>query len=157
MADTPTADQKQAAPPLEGRVTFALHQIMAQLARITNPVFSEYDLDLDTARIIVLLLGRKTMLVSELIDLTVLPQSTVSHQLRRLEKRGLLSRQRLASDKRSVALMLTPQGKKVAKVANGLSEDVYAAMTANLTQDERRDLMATLSDIFQQLKAFDRR
>lgn len=139
-------------PPLDKRVTFAIHRISAQLARITNPVFNQYDIDLDTARIIVILLDRKTIPIGELIDLMLLPQSTVSHQLRRLEKRGLITRQRLAADQRSVAVTLTPQGKRVAKAANALSEDVQKTMVDGMAEEERVELMEQLEDMLQRLK-----
>lgn len=142
-------------PVLDKRVTFAIHRISAQLARITNPIFNQYDIDLDTARIIVILLDRKTIPIGELIELMLLPQSTVSHQLRRLEKRGLITRQRLAADQRSVAVTLTPQGKKVAKAANALSVEVQKTMVDGIPEDERLELMEQLEEMLHRLKSMD--
>ena len=48
----------------------------------------------------------------------VLPQSTISHQLQRLEKRKLLGRRRAQDDNRSVAVSLTQQGPEVARQCN---------------------------------------
>lgn len=143
------------APPLDRRVTFAIHRISAQLARITNPIFSQHDLDLDTARIVVILLERKTMPISDLIELMLLPQSTVSHQLRRLEKRGLITRQRLEADHRTVAISLTQQGRKVARVANALSEKVYGAMVGPIEGADRTVMMHQLEDMLVRLQSFE--
>lgn len=151
--DKDTAPNK--SPPLDKRATFAIHRISAQLARITNPIFSEHDLDLDTARIVVILLERKTISIAELIDLMLLPQSTVSHQLRRLEKRGLIARQRLESDQRSVAISLTQQGKKIAHVASAMSQKVYEAMEAPLSTSERSTLMRQLEDMLVRLQSLE--
>lgn len=156
MSDTDTEDLVELkVPPLEGRVTFAIHRISAQLARITNPIFNQLDIDLDTARIIVILLDRKMIPISELIELMLLPQSTISHQLRRLENRGLITRQRLAADQRSVAVALTPLGKKVAKEANAMSKKVQKTMVKGMDEDECHDLMDQLEDMLERLRSVD--
>jgi DNA-binding MarR family transcriptional regulator len=95
------------------RLTFQVHRVNAKIAQIANPLFRIQQLDLLSSRILVLLLERSELRVGELVDEMVLPQSTISHQLQRLEKRKLLRRRRARDDNRAVAVSLTPKGLEV--------------------------------------------
>lgn len=135
-------------PPLSKRVTFLIHRINARLAQAANPVFRRHDLDLYSSRILVALLEQSAMTVGDLVELMVLPQSTISHQLRRLEAAGLIRRRRRASDNRSVSVTLTPLGKAVSKECNDLSRDIYAVMVGTLSARQLSGLRTLLRQIF---------
>jgi DNA-binding MarR family transcriptional regulator len=112
-----------AAPPMNRRLTFQVHRVNAKIAQVANPLFRIQQLDLLSSRILVLLLERGEMRVGELVEEMVLPQSTISHQLQRLEKRKLLRRRRVKDDNRAVAVSLTRKGLEVARQCNQLSLD----------------------------------
>ena len=73
------------APPMNQRLTFQVHRVNAKIAQVANSLFRIQQLDLLSSRILVLLLERDEMRVGELVEEMVLPQSTISHQLQRLE------------------------------------------------------------------------
>jgi DNA-binding MarR family transcriptional regulator len=139
------------APPVEERVSFLIHKVNARLAQIVNREFRAADLDLFSSRILVFLLEREEMRVGELVESMVLPQSTISHQLQRLEKKKLIRRRRTKEDNRSVSVVLTPFGKEVALRCNHLSLNVYNALTAQFTEAELSSLRAQLRRMFEAL------
>lgn len=138
-------------PPLIDRVTFIIHRINARLAQAANPVFRRHHLDLYSSRILVALHERGELTVGELVELMVLPQSTISHQLRRLESSGLIRRRRKASDNRSVSVTLSLKGKPVARECNELSRAIYGAMVATLSPAELTALRGLLRRIYANL------
>lgn len=143
-----------AAPPMTRRLTFQVHRVNAKIAQIANPLFRIQQLDLLSSRILVLLLERSELRVGELVDEMVLPQSTISHQLQRLEKRKLLRRRRARDDNRAVAVSLTPKGLEVARQCNQLSLAVYQHMTERLSSAEAAELARLLGKMFATLETF---
>ncbi len=144
-----------APPPMAQRLTFQVHRVNAKIAQVANSLFRIQQLDLLSSRILVLLLERDEMRVGEFVDEMVLPQSTISHQLQRLEKRKLLRRRRAKDDNRSVAVSLTPKGLDVAQQCNQLSLAVYQHMTERLTGVEAAQLAKLLGKMFATLETFN--
>src|SRR6056297_3336412 len=122
--------------PLEDRVSFLTHRINARLQQVCNPVIFPHKLDLYSSRIIVALAEKGPMRVGELVDLMALPQSTMSHQLKRLEKDGYVLRTRSESDNRTVVITLTERGTEVAETCNRLSDCVMNSISEELSEAE---------------------
>lgn len=139
-------------PPIDERISFLMHRVDAQLALICNPVFRHLDVTLHNSRILVVLLEAKRAKVGDLVIRMVLPQSTISHQLRELERRKLIRRTPGETDSREIYVELTAKGKHVAEQCNALSKDVYDAMVESLTQTDLERLRAQLCGIFNRLE-----
>lgn len=146
----PVAD----VPPTDQRVTFQVHRVNAKIAQVATPVFRVQQVDLVSSRILALLLERTEMRVGELVERMVLPQSTISHQLQRLDKRKLLRRRRAKDDNRSVAVSLTPRGREVALECSELSLNVYRHITGSMTDAELAQLSALLGKMFNTLDSY---
>lgn len=131
--------------PLEDRVSFLTHRINARLQNLCNPVIAPYRLDLYSSRIIVALAEKGAMKVGELVDLMALPQSTMSHQLKRLEKDGYVLRTRSDTDNRTVVITLTNKGVDVAETCNRLSDSVMSSISKELSAEE----LELLTDLLQ--------
>jgi DNA-binding MarR family transcriptional regulator len=100
---------------------------------------------------LVLLLERGNARVGDLVSSMVLPQSTISHQLRELEKRKLIRRTPGITDSRSVIVELTARGKRVARQCNDLSAHVFEAMIGGLPPAELERLRRQLRKIYANL------
>ena len=146
---------KQPLPPLDERISFLIHRISARVVLICNPYFRGYGIDLHNSRMLVILLEDEQVRVGDLVTRMVLPQSTISHQLRQLEKRGLVKRKRAEDDSRSVTVSLTKKGRELAGMCNTLSTDVYQSMVEGMSNAELDQLRTQLRDIFDKLEAFD--
>jgi MarR family transcriptional regulator, organic hydroperoxide resistance regulator len=145
------ADPVAGRPPLEARATFLVHRINAQILQICNPVMARHDLDLYSSRILVALGERGTMKVGALVELMALPQSTISHQLKRLEKLGYLMRARSEKDNRSVEVTLTPRGLELAGICDRMSDAVLGPVLAALSREESETLARLLGRMFDAL------
>ena len=141
----PAADP--AAPEMAQRVTFLVHRVSARIATIGNRHFLEHDLNHFSARILVLLLEREELRTGELVDLMVLPQSTISSQLQALHKKRLIRRRRSRQDNRSVILTLTAAGIELARDCNELSLRVNAATLRDIPEREQQIAFAFLRKI----------
>ena len=147
---TSTAD---ALPALSERPTFLVHQLNAELARICNPLFRRLHVDLITSRILVILLERDTTYISDVVELMALPQSTVSHQIKRLVNAGLVERRADTADNRAYVVSLTEQGHSVAEQCNAISARIYATLFDDFDPDQIESLVSNLTLMSAKLKA----
>ena len=149
--------RKSALPAINDRISFLMHRIDAQLAAICTPHFRHLDVVLHQSRMLVILLESGPVRVSDLVQRMVLPQSTISHQLRELEKRALVSRKSDKNDSRATIIQLTTKGRRTAEQCNALSTEIYQTMVESLSNTEIERLRAQLRDIFDRLEQFRRR
>lgn len=138
-------------PPLSERISFRIHQLSAQMARITNPLFREFGIDVVSSQILLLVQERGSVGISELLGIVHLPQSTISHQLQRLEKRGYITRERGGRDQRAVSISLTESGAEVADECEAISTRVYGAMVDGLPGGSASEVCAELDTMLDQL------
>jgi DNA-binding MarR family transcriptional regulator len=131
-------------PRVEERFSFLIHRINAQLARICNPRFRRWKVDIDMARMLAVLDQEGAMAAGDMVRVMALPQSTVSHQLKRLEKLGYLARTLDPRDSRMVIATLTPDGRAVAREANALSRQVTSYLIQALDDLDGQTFRETL-------------
>ncbi len=144
---SPAAIPERAGTPLEDRLTFLVHTTAARVAAIGNRHFRAHDLNHYSARILVLLLEHEELRAGELVELMVLPQSTISSQLQALHAKRLIRRRRSRRDNRSVILTLTPAGLELARDCDGLSVRVHHDLMDAVTQREKRVALSFLRKI----------
>lgn len=137
--------------PLEDRVSFLTHRINAHLQQVCNPLIAPLQLDLYSSRIIVAIAEKGPMKVGELVELMALPQSTMSHQLKRLERDEYVLRTRSDADNRTVVITLTQKGQDVAEINNQLSDIILAHVSKELSPDEIKLLTELLQRVFSSL------
>ncbi len=141
-------------PDLQNRFTFLIHKLNARLAQISNQLFQDYGLNAYSARILVLLLEYKELRVGMLVEIMAIPQSTVSHQLQRLEKQKIIRRRRRHEDNRSVKVTLTPLGHEIAEECNKLSLEVQNGIVGNLSKADFNRLSRLLPQLYLALNRF---
>ena len=135
VPDEPPFQLVTGFPPVYERLSFRIHQLGAQLARVCNAMFRQYGIDLVSSRIMVLVLELGPSRAGTIVDAMMLPQSTISYQLQRLEKLGYLERSRQDEDQRIVTVTLTPTGRLVADACEKLSFNVYAALVDGMSPE----------------------
>lgn len=91
------------------------------------------------------------MKVGQLVDLMALPQSTMSHQLKRMEKDGYVQRTRSDSDNRTVVITLSPKGEAVSETCNRWSDQVMSSISDDLSDAEIEQLSDLLQRVFKSL------
>lgn len=83
----------------------------------------------------------------------VLSQATVTNLLDRLEKRGLVRREKMDTDKRSVRLALTAEGLEKIKSSPEILQSEFLAKYRKLDNWERQMLVASLSRVAAMMNA----
>ena len=73
-----------------------------------------------------------------------LSQATVTGILERMEKRGLLARQRCDSDKRRIMIRITPSGKHILQEAPPLMQEAFIERFASLQDWEQTMILSAL-------------
>lgn len=145
------ADKK--LPPLLNRISFMMHRINAHMMRVCNPYFQEWGVDLVTSRMMVALLEKGPLSAGEIVRIMALPQSTISHQIKRLEKLGYLQRAAGETDSRMVIADLTERGREVAVAANALSRRVTDELLKAIGDEDIAVVRAALKRVDQALEA----
>jgi DNA-binding MarR family transcriptional regulator len=144
------------APEMAQRVTFLVHRVSARIAVVGNRHFRAHDLNHFSARILVLLLEKEELRTGELVDLMVLPQSTISSQLQGLHKKRLIRRRRSRQDNRSVIVTLTDAGRELARDCNELSLRVHEATLRDISAADKEIAFAFLRKIDERLAELEK-
>lgn len=139
--------------PLQDRLSFAIHRINSLLQQLANPLFQEFGLDMVTSRVMVAILEREAVTVGELAELLATPQPTVSHQVKRLDRLGYLSREPGRPDSRRVLLRLTPRGREVARSLDAYSREVMGLLEAAIGEGELGRVRAAMARMDHALRA----
>jgi len=80
----------------------------------------------------------------EIAKAVSLSQATVTGILERMEKRGLLARQRSKSDKRRIMVRITPSGKQILQEAPPLMQEAFIERFAGLQDWEQTMILSSL-------------
>jgi DNA-binding MarR family transcriptional regulator len=82
-----------------------------------------------------------------------LSQPTVTGILHRLEKRGLIKRERSTADRRSVLAVVTTRGKDLAKRAPPLLRDRFRQELANVSRRQQTEILSILQQVASMMSA----
>lgn len=140
---------------------FSCHQSLGYLTRrvqnLTNPhaeaIFADQDL---TFTQWISLMGLREGVAETSADLARHlnhDAGAVTRVVDELEKRGLLRRERSKADRRVVKLILTPQGKAVAKMHVPPIVDFWNRVTGEFSQQEIKQLLALTTRLIARLEA----
>lgn len=146
-ATVDSGEEQASMKPLLERVSFLVHRVNAQMLRVCNPHFQKWGVDLVTSRMMVALLENDGLTAGDIVKLMALPQSTISHQLKRLERLDYITRENSAQDSRIIIAKLTEQGRLVADEANKLSRKVVTRMLQSIGDDEAQIIRSGLKEM----------
>jgi len=131
-----TSNASRPIPRLLDRISFLVHRINAHLLREMNPRLKIWGIDLTESRLLVALHDIGPQTAGELVRVMALPQSTVSHQVKRLEKRGYVTRETDKKDTRVVIMRLTESGRDIALQAERTSREVTQRFAQAIGDDD---------------------
>lgn len=140
---------------LEEAIVAALRRIVRAIDLRSRRLFDQ--LGLTGPQLMVLREARRlgSSPISALARKVNLSQPTVSGIVDRLEKRALVRRDRSTSDRRTVAVTITPEGGRVLREAPSLLQDRFLAELERLEQFEQTQILATLQRIAWMMDAED--
>jgi DNA-binding MarR family transcriptional regulator len=136
---------------LEKRISLLVHRVNARFTQIANKLLMRQGINMYESRILLFLLKRGEVRVGELVEAMALPQSTISHQLKRLKARKFIRRRRARKDNRSVEVTLTPAGEAVARACELYSVYVQRGLIESFSASQIDKLSSLLEELFDML------
>jgi len=98
---------------LEDHLFFHFSQILARRTRALNERLRPYGLDYSRWRVLAVLQEHSGATMGRLADLTSVDRTTLTRTLGLMENAGLVARRERESDRRSVAISLTAEGRRM--------------------------------------------
>jgi DNA-binding MarR family transcriptional regulator len=129
-----------------------MNQIVSRVHAESTEEFRRMGFNLQSARVLIVLLQNPGCYIGQLAEITTIDDSTLSHMLSRLSRRGLLERRRSTADTRFVSVHLTTEGKRIARGCKTASDRRERKMLGPLSESEIATLRALLSQVFETVR-----
>lgn len=128
---------------LDSYLPYLLRRADQSLSAPFYAVLTRYDVARSEWRLLAVLMELGELTVLDLATASLSPQPTVTHALRRLEDRGLVTRMTDADDKRRRLVSITPSGTELAEALIAEARDLEAEALA----DSHSELTALLAQL----------
>lgn len=137
---------KKSAFNLEQNIPFLVHRLASRMAAVANERYKKEGINTLVVRVLLVLWTNKEATVGELCEATTIDQSTVSHMLKRLMARQLITKKREDRDNRAVRVSLTAKGAKLAEscaeIASNYERQALGIVSGEKAAEFRRMLVA---------------
>ncbi|WP_413558552.1 MarR family winged helix-turn-helix transcriptional regulator [Bdellovibrio sp. HCB209] len=100
---------------LQNQLCFPIYAASRQITQLYAEHFKAFDLTYPQYLVFLVLWEKAPRKVTEIADLLLLDTGTITPLIKRMEKRGWVSRKRSVKDERSVEVHLTAEGRKLEK------------------------------------------
>lgn len=135
---------------LENQVCFPLYVASRMLTRAYQPLLDELGVTYPQYLVLMVLWEQDGLSVNEITQKLYLNTNTVTPLLKRMEKQGILMRNRSQEDERKVMIVLSPKGKKLKEQAYCFPQELFKKM--GLPQEELVTFKATLMKLISQME-----
>lgn len=133
---------------LDNQLCFRLYTAARLVTAAYTPYFKSFSITYAQYLVLMLLWEHDNRIVSEITERLHLETNTITPLLQRMEKQGLIVRQKSQADSRQRIVSLTGEGKKleekIKEVPNCMAREI---VNHGMTEDELRQLVA-LTDRF---------
>jgi DNA-binding MarR family transcriptional regulator len=148
------------SPDLKSDVDQVLEAIIylyTESRRITKELAKRADLTGPQLTVVKLLETVGDLSLSELSEKIRAQNSTVTGIIDRMEREGLVTRERSKEDRRVVHIRLTPKGQELARGIPVEPMEIFKGALESLTAQEMRDLMRIMTKVAKRVKQIVRR
>ena len=135
-------DNKYDSLTLKNQLCFPIYLCSKEIIRKYTPILDELNLTYTQYIVMMFFWENKTSNVKDLGKTLLLDSSTLTPLLKKLEKKGYITRVRSTVDERNLVLELTPEGEKLKEKALGVPGKMGKCI--NLTEDEVKTLYSLL-------------
>jgi DNA-binding MarR family transcriptional regulator len=149
VARTGATLAKRTTFKLDQNIPFLLHRVASRLAGVANERFKEQKINTHVSRVMLVLLTHEEATVGELCEATSIDQSTLSHMLKRLMARQLITKTREDKDNRTVRVALTPKGAKLAANCAEVAGNYELKALGSISPQKAADLRQMLGTIYE--------
>jgi len=138
-------DKKFDGLKLENQLCFPLYAASREIIKQYKPFLDELDLTYTQYIAMMILWDKKTLTAKEMGDILFLDSGTLTPLLKKLENKGLLSRERSKTDERNLVVTVTKYGEALKDKAVSIPEKM--AKCLKLSSEEANFLYHTLYKI----------
>lgn len=138
-------EDKYAALRLENQLCFPLYVCSKEIVRRYKPFLDELDLTYTQYIVMMVLWEKKQVTVSELGTALYLDSGTLTPLLKKMEKKGLVTRKRMEQDERSVGVTITEKGDALQNKAVQIPAKMRGCLS--MTADDAANLYKILHRI----------
>lgn len=117
---------------LEQQICFPVYSVSRLITKAYKPFLKEIGLTYPQYLVLLLLWEYETLSVNSIGEKLLLNTNTISPLIQRMEKAGLLERERSTQDERKVMVKLTSKGKELKEKASPIPEKLLKTL---LTDD----------------------
>ena len=135
-------DKKFDGLKLENQLCFPLYAASREIIKQYKPFLDELDLTYTQYIAMMILWDKKTLTAKEMGDILFLDSGTLTPLLKKLENKGLLSRERSKTDERNLVVTVTKYGEALKDKAVSIPEKM--AKCLKLSSEEANFLDHTL-------------
>lgn len=132
---------------LENFAPYIVSTLSRQFATLLESSLKQKGLSISNWRVLLCLSKYKKRTLNEIVDYTLLPQSTLSRSLNRMEEKGLIKRRKSKGDNRAYDIKITEAGRTT---LNTTFHEIYTICEeplAILNSDERQNWLSTTKKI----------
>jgi MarR family transcriptional regulator, organic hydroperoxide resistance regulator len=134
---------------LDNQLCFAIYAASRKVIRQYAPMLAEMDVTYTQYLALLVLWEQKSISIKELGQALYLDTGTLTPMLKKMEQKGLLTRNRLAQDERVVMIVLTEKGQSLRNVAYKHLQNLLCS--TNLDPDSLNNLRIRLQHLNRQL------
>ena len=138
---------------IEDKIVIALRRISQAIDVWSRQLWQDYGLTSPQLGVLREILAGQNVSPGALASALHLSQPTVTGILGRLEQRGLVRRERSTTDRRSILVVASDEGRQLAERAPALLRDRFRQELALLEGSQQRDILATLERVAAMLQA----
>lgn len=135
---------------LENQICFPLYAGSRLITKLYTPLLQELDITYPQYLVLLVLWREDAQSVSQISDKLFLETNTITPLLKRMELKGLIKRERSATDERKVNIVLTQSGIDLREKAESIpNEIVRQSNNSSVTLEEVMQLKETLNKMLQ--------
>lgn len=127
--------------PDRTKVDEVLYNSLRAIYRFERSLVERFGLDYQGVCLLQILRRRESARIGELAEALSVPVFSASRAVQRLEAAGYLGKERVASDKRAIAVSLEPAGERLLSDIERHSYDLILERMAGRPSDERKALL----------------
>lgn len=135
---------------IEKQLCFPLYVCSKEVIKRYKPYLDEIGLTYTQYITLMVLWEHKSLSVKEIGDILYLDSGTLTPLLKKIEKMGLIKRDRDLLDERNVIITITDEGNELKKRAKSIPSNISKCI--NLTSDEAKVLYDILHKIMRDFK-----
>lgn len=138
---------------LDKQLSFPIYLVSKEIIRKYTPWLDKLDLTYTQYIVMMYFWEREKSNVKEIGKILLLDSSTLTPLLKKLEKKGFITREKSSVDERNLEVTLTEKGRKLKEKARNIPEKMKARI--DLSENEIKTLFTLMNKVLRNIERED--